>query len=165
MRKSHVLLFLALLVFWFSMSLDWDYEHLLIGVVLAMFMAWYWREIANIMPTRSLRFVTLIGFVQYLFLLSWEILLSNLRVVTNVLFGRPSLDPGFVHFCPPLKTNWGRVLLANSITLTPGTVTIDVNPDNGEFMVHGLTSGFRDEVSTSRLIAAIQKLESTRGEN
>jgi len=145
------------------MSLDWDREHLLIGVILALFLTWYWRELAGIMPTRSLKLATIFLFGHYLVLLTWEIIVSNLAVVGNILFNNPTLKPGFVHFFPPLRTAWGRVLLANSITLTPGTVTIDVNPDTGEFMVHGLTKGMRDGVVSSRLIAAIQKLESTKG--
>src|SRR5690554_4215440 len=163
MRKSHLILFTALLLFWLAMSSVWDFQHVLIGAVLAFFVTWYWRELANYVPSKVWSLSTFWLFGHFVVLLGWEIILANLVVARNIVFNTPSLEPDFVHFNPPIKTEWGRVLLANSITLTPGTVTIDVNPDNGEFMVHGLTQAMRNEVLSNNLISVIQKLETSRG--
>lgn len=59
---------------------------------------------------------------------------ANIDVAYRVITGR--IKPGIVRFQPNLRTDFGRTLLANSITLTPGTLTVDVDDDTGEFYVH-----------------------------
>jgi multicomponent Na+:H+ antiporter subunit E len=59
---------------------------------------------------------------------------ANLDVAWRVITGR--IRPGIVRFNPDLKTDFGRTFLANSITLTPGTLTLDVDDDTGDFYVH-----------------------------
>ena len=51
----------------------------------------------------------------------------------------PLVDPVFMVLDPGLNTNWGRVLLATCITITPGTITVDIDPETGHFIVHALT--------------------------
>ncbi|MDR2522602.1 MAG: Na+/H+ antiporter subunit E [Synergistaceae bacterium] len=60
---------------------------------------------------------------------------ANWDVARRVITG--DINPGIVKFNPRLKTDLGRTLLANSITLTPGTLTVDVD-ENGTFYVHAL---------------------------
>jgi multicomponent Na+:H+ antiporter subunit E len=60
---------------------------------------------------------------------------ANWDVAKRVITG--DINPGIVKFNPHLKTNHGRMMLANSITLTPGTLTVDVD-DEGVFYIHAL---------------------------
>lgn len=60
---------------------------------------------------------------------------ANLDVAKRVITGK--INPGIVKFNPRLKTDLGRMMLANSITLTPGTLTVDVDED-GTFYIHAL---------------------------
>ena len=60
---------------------------------------------------------------------------ANLDVAKRVITG--DINPGIVKFNPRLKTNSGRMMLANSITLTPGTLTVDID-DEGIFYVHAI---------------------------
>lgn len=59
---------------------------------------------------------------------------ANIDVAYRVITGR--IKPGIVRFQPHLRTDFARTLLANSITLTPGTLTVDVDDETGEFYVH-----------------------------
>lgn len=59
---------------------------------------------------------------------------ANLDVAYRVITGR--INPGIVKFNPGLKTDAGRTMLANSITLTPGTLTLEVDEESGDFYVH-----------------------------
>jgi multicomponent Na+:H+ antiporter subunit E len=61
--------------------------------------------------------------------------LANLDVAKRVITGE--INPGIVKFNPRLKTEMGRMMLANSITLTPGTLTVDID-DDGIFYVHAI---------------------------
>lgn len=78
-------------------------------------------------------------YLRYLVVLAWEIVVSATQVAYVVLHPRMPIDPRLVRFRSHLPHPLARLLLANSITLTPGTVTIEVEED--EFLVHALTAG------------------------
>jgi len=59
---------------------------------------------------------------------------ANLDVAYRVITGR--IRPGIVRLSPDLKTDFGMTLLANSITLTPGTLSVDVDEEKGDLYVH-----------------------------
>ena len=80
---------------------------------------------------------TAIRFAAYLPWLMWEVLMSNLHVAYIVLHPRLPIDPSLVQFISPLTMEPAQVLLAQSITLTPGTVTLDLS--RGRFLVHCLS--------------------------
>ena len=70
--------------------------------------------------------------------LAWQVLLSGLEVAWLVLHPKMPISPCVVRFDTPLPHELARLTLANSITLTPGTVTLDVEGDT--FVVHALTT-------------------------
>lgn len=74
--------------------------------------------------------------IRYLPWLMWQIVLANLRVIKIVWSPSLPIDPRLVEVPCDLETATGRMIYANSITLTPGTVTIDVGP---HYLVHALT--------------------------
>ena len=76
-------------------------------------------------------------FLSYLPWLLYKIVLANLDIAYRVLHPKMPIAPELVKFQSDLKTDWGLVVLANSITLTPGTVTVDLV--EGEYIVHALT--------------------------
>lgn len=162
MRKSQIVFFVLLFGFWLILSQEFDVQHLITGAILASFLAWFWGESVELLPEQSPNSKFYPKLLLYLVLLGWEIILANIGVVKTILAGHQAVDPQFVVFKPDLQTRWGRVLLANSITITPGTVTIDVNPDTDQFIVHAMTRDMADGVVTSTLIAKIQELESYR---
>ncbi|MDE2980996.1 MAG: Na+/H+ antiporter subunit E [Gemmatimonadota bacterium] len=68
--------------------------------------------------------------------LVWEIFKSNVRVARIILSPRIRVDPSIVHFRASQRTDLGRFIYANSITLTPGTVTTGIVGD--DFEVHAI---------------------------
>lgn len=163
MFKRKFTLFATLLVFWLVVSTQLDFEHVAVGGVLSLLVVWVWQELNPTLP----RCPSLRDCWQMLRCLSQlvvAVIQSNLMVAKSILFPQDSIQPIIVRFQPSLQSDWGRVLLANCITLTPGTVTIDVNPDNGEFMVYALTAEAANGVLTWELINEIQKLECGRYE-
>lgn len=77
--------------------------------------------------------------VQHLLYFGWlliEIVKSNIAVILRILGPRNAIDPVIVRVHSTTKTDLGRALFANSITLTPGTVTADVDGD--QLVVHAL---------------------------
>lgn len=80
--------------------------------------------------------------------LLWAVVRANLALAAVVLHPRLPIDPAVVRLPAP-ESAVARALLANSITLTPGTVTLDVDGD--ELVVHALTASTREELLTGSL--------------
>lgn len=68
----------------------------------------------------------------------WQIVLANIDVAYRVLHPKMPIDPRIIEFETSLRGDFALVTLANSITLTPGTITITVEPENGKFQVHAI---------------------------
>jgi multicomponent Na+:H+ antiporter subunit E len=78
-----------------------------------------------------------VGALTYLPWLLAQVVKANISVIRVVWSPDLPIDPRMVRVEPGLKTGTGRTILANSITLTPGTVSVTVDPDH--FSVHALT--------------------------
>lgn len=86
-----------------------------------------------------------------------EIVKSGWAVSLIILNPRLPISPTMVRFRPTQKTNVGLVIHANSITLTPGTITVEATP--GEFLVHGLTRGSAEGAIDSDMDRRISRCE------
>ena len=95
-------------------------------------------------------------YVVYFAVLLWEILKANLTVMKIILRGK-DYQPGIVEIKVPLKRNISRVLLSNSITLTPGTVT--VTQEGESFRVLCLNEADASQIPTWKLTKMLQKME------
>ena len=89
-------------------------------------------------------------FALYVPWLLWQIALANLHVARLVLHPRLPIDPALVEFDSTLTTEAAHALLANSITLTPGTVTVEMTARR--FVVHCLSAGSRRGIEEGALL-------------
>jgi multicomponent Na+:H+ antiporter subunit E len=69
-------------------------------------------------------------FILYLFIFIWECIKANFDVAYRVLHPRLPVRPGIVKVPVQLKSEMARTMLANSITMTPGTITVDIIGDD-----------------------------------
>lgn len=126
-------LFVVCFALWLLLSGHWDVMHLLFGATASALVAWLNRgEEAVSGLVRALP--RLAWYVPWLMV---EIARANLAVVRIVLDPRLPMDPVVVRFRLPVRSDLAVTTLANSITLTPGTITLDVEGD--EMVVHALT--------------------------
>ena len=88
--------------------------------------------------------------------LSYQIIASNLHVVYLVLHPRMPIDPSLVEFDTTLTSESAQVLLAQSITLTPGTVTVDAS--NGRFLIHCLSRTTRLGIENGDIQTKVAKV-------
>ena len=96
-------------------------------------------------------------FLAYIGLLLKEIVAANLQMIRLVLSKKTELHPVMVQFRVPLRTQFARVLLANSITLTPGTITAEINEDS--FTVHCVDVSFSQGLESSSFVKMLEKME------
>jgi len=91
------------------------------------------------------------GLLVYIPIFFWEMLKANFDVAYRVVHPRMPIRPGIVVIKTGLKTDVGKLFLANSITLTPGTLTMDVSGDC--LFVHWINVKDRDIEKATELIA------------
>lgn len=89
-----------------------------------------------------------------------EIVKSGWDVTRRVLDPRLPISPTLVRFKPSQRTVVGLVIHANSITLTPGTLTVDVG--RGEFLVHALTAEGAAGVTSGEMDGRVSRFEGSR---
>ncbi len=141
----------GLFAFWYILSGLADAFHLGAGAAAALAVAFGCRGVWRTREGALSRLRIRPRWAPYLFWLSGEILLSAVRVARVVLAPKLRLQPGIARFRDGLPDSAARTVLAHSITLTPGTVTLD--SENGELTVHAL-----DERSGASLRDARQPL-------
>ena len=96
-------------------------------------------------------------FLQYVYYLAKEVISANLAVCRIILTRKEQVEPVLVHIHTNLKTETGRMLLANSITLTPGTITVSMT--DGDLLVHCLDTSLSKGIEDSVFVHLLQKLE------
>ncbi|MGV2940023.1 Na+/H+ antiporter subunit E [Mesobacillus sp. LC4] len=91
--------------------------------------------------------------LNLIYIFTLELILSNIAVLKAVLRPKLNIKPGIFAFPTELKEDWEITMLANLITLTPGTLVVDVSPDNRILYVHAMDISDADE--------AIQSIKNT----
>lgn len=134
---------MALFILWIILSGKFDAFHLPIGAASALCISLGTRRLlllppdigaASVHPASAIPWLRLLAYIPWL---AWQIVLSSLQVAAVVLRPRMPINPALIRLHVPLPHTLARLTLANSITLTPGTVTLDV--ENDVFLVHALT--------------------------
>jgi len=152
---SFMLLFATLVFFWVwlngSLATDVLFAGLIASFVIALMFRGNLSAFSDLHPTPRA-----IGFsVLYIFFFLKELFKSNLSLAAIVLTPGLPLTPGIVKVRTKLKSRMGRMLLANSITLTPGTLTVEMT---GEWLyIHCVTVNSTDvELATANIVAGFE---------
>ena len=133
--------FIILFAFWILLSGNFDAFHLTLGVISTLVVTFWTGDMLVIdskLPIGA-RLALLWRFTLYTLWLLWQIVVANFHVVYVALHPKMDdiLEPQMVEFKTGLKTDLAKFVLANSITLTPGTVTVRI--EDGVFLIHALT--------------------------
>ena len=138
-----------LFAFWMLLSGKFDAFHLSLGAICCVLVAYLFHDLlfANV-RVGDMRVVAA-RFIRYIPWLIQQIVLSNLHVASLVLRRRMPIDPHIVKFKTKLETDISSVTLANSITLTPGTITMDIK--DGVYYVHALDQKVADDLNAGEM--------------
>jgi multicomponent Na+:H+ antiporter subunit E len=151
---------ILLMVFWLIMSGHYDLMHVSFGVfsvILVLLINHSTRRHLYTLGERSealrLRLGRLIYYIPWL--LS-QIVIASLQVAYVVLHPKCPVDPAVLRFKTRLGNTSSKVILGNSITLTPGTITLDIRKD--EFLVHSLADMFSSGILDGTMPGEVAKL-------
>jgi len=137
--KTKVATFIIMLIFWTIMSGMFDAFHFSLGILSCAIVAFFSSDL--LFPDQGKSWLKeLFGIICYLPYLLWQIVLANLQVTYIVLHPRmmEKIDPHLFRFETSLKRPISKVAMAQSITLTPGTITVNIHEN--QIAVYALTT-------------------------
>ncbi len=153
--RDMTMLFASLFGFWILLNGSLAADVLLVGLITALIITLLFRN--NLAVVSELRMTprALMTTLGYVFFFAKELVKSNINLARIVLSPALPLNPGIVKVRTRLKSRMGRLLLANSITLTPGTLTVDID---GEWLyIHWVTVDSADiEAATAAIVSGFE---------
>lgn len=154
MRSRHLLLvFVLSFLLWLGLTASVDPAELITGVLVAVVVTLLTTDRAPVLGAVRLTPAAPLALLRYLLAFVIALVRSNLDMARRVLSPSLPIRPSVVRVHTELTSELGRLVLANSITLTPGTLTVDVQ--GNELLVHWIDCPpGSDTAAITRTIAA-----------
>ncbi|MFO7445887.1 MAG: Na+/H+ antiporter subunit E [Ignavibacteriaceae bacterium] len=158
--KVTILHAVLLMIFWLLLSGFFDLFHISLGVFSVILVLVINRKIRQhnyfdeMLPgVKHIRFLRLLYFIPWLL---WEIVLSSFRIAFLIIHPKMPIKAGLIKFKTNLPHMNAKVFLGNAITLTPGTVTLEIK--GNDFLVHAMTNQATEEHIDHSLTVEVAKL-------
>jgi len=142
--RDHIVLNIILALIWCLLQEKLNVTEFVIGSVLGYGVIYMMRTLLDDRKAerKVLGFGAYMKFmfksVRYLLIFLKEVVVANIDVVKIVLSPKLNMTPGIIAYKMDVKTDAGITLLANSITLTPGTLSVDISEDRKTLYIHAL---------------------------
>jgi multicomponent Na+:H+ antiporter subunit E len=150
--RAPALLFATLMLFWVMLVNTLAPQTLLIGALVSLIVALLYRDGLSFFTEFRWTPQSILAGIAYYAYFFRQLVRSNLRLAAIVVSPDLPIAPAILKIRTGLKSRMGRLMLANSITLTPGTLTVEVD---GEWLyVHCVTTEAMDVEAATREIAA-----------
>jgi len=152
-----VSLFIVIFFIWLILTNSLAISEIVVGLIASLTIAGIFKKHSFIRFDRKISLRTLLFAFIYIPVLTWEMIKANIDVARRVLTPSLPLNPGFVKVKTDLKGNISKLTLANSITLTPGTLTLDVEEDI--LYVHWIdVKSIEEEEKKKRIVGRFEKI-------
>ena len=151
-------MFLLFFSVWLILNGKVTAEICVFGVVISAALFYFMCRFMEYSMRQELLLFKLIPlFVRYFWVLVKEIVRANVCVLKIILSPELQPEPAFVYFETALRTGLAKVMLANSITLTPGTITVSV--EGNRFCVHCLDRELAEGMEESVFVELLEEME------
>lgn len=151
-------MYIVFLLFWIVLNGQFTLEIFAFGVVIALAMYAFVCKFLGYSVEKDILLVRKLPLILlYILVLFWEIIKANVSAIRLAISYRREIDPVIVQFQSGLKTDAAKVVLANSITLTPGTITVAIEED--ELTVHALDISLVGGMGDSVFVHMLRKME------
>ncbi len=156
--RSRIILFILGFIVWLLLNWVPDWQHVIAGVFVSAFVAFMTGDLFIKRPHLLAHAGRYMWFLYYVPIFLWECLKANIDVAYRVLHPGLPIHPGIVKVKTSLKSDTALTFLANSITLTPGTLSVDVDKENGVLYVHWIEVREKSVEKATKLI--VERFES-----
>ena len=154
-------MYVIFFLIWIIFNGQFTWEIAAFGLVIAGALYWFICKFLDYSPRKDIilckRFFLVL---HYIFVLLKEVLKANAVVFKMVYSAKYHFEPAVVHFTTTLNSDFAKVLLANSITLTPGTITVSLQ-DN-EYVVHCLDKDLAQGIDSSIFVKLLERIENVK---
>ncbi len=149
--SRRVVTFIILFTLWCIFSGMFDAFHLSLGVISCLIVTLISGDLIFKNKKVTAEHVREgINFIKYIPWLLYQILLANIHLAYLVLHPKMPIEPSVIQYKSKLKKDISKVVFANSIILTPGTITMDIT-ENNEFIVHCISQKVADDLYTGEM--------------
>lgn len=153
-------MFILLLLIWFIFNGKVTLEITILGVILCALIYFFMCRFMDYSVRKDIALIQKsIFFLYYICILIIEIVKANKQVMHFTMTDREIVEPVIVEYQTRLKTGLGRVILANSITLTPGTITVSLKDD--KLVIHCLDRSMAEGMDDMIFEKLLEKMENT----
>ena len=157
-RKEKKTMYIVFFLIWIIFNGQITVEITLFGIAIAAVMYLFIVKFMGYKPKYDIIIAKKLGLIiKYVAILLVEIVKANWGVIKLTMSSKYEIEPAVVHFRTDLKTDAARVVLANSITLTPGTITVFNQGDL--YVVHCLDKSMAEGLDSSIFVEQLRKLE------
>ena len=155
---SFLITTIVMFIFWILLSGEFTFILITSGVVASLIVAYLSHDIFVGKADFKTETGRILKFIVYIPWLLWEIVLANFEIAYLVLNPKSLVDPQLVYFKNRRRRlNLGIVTLAHSITLTPGTVTVEANRE--EFVIHAIWQKSAEGIIGGEMQRKVKKIE------
>ncbi len=148
--KSFLYLFLFLVLIWLCLTSTFNRQELFSGIFISLVLALFFNESYLRLGLPPLTLKRFAFFIVYVIVLLKEIIKANFDVAYRIIHPKMPIKPGIVLIKTELKSDIAKMILANSITLTPGTFTLDILRD--KILVHWINVKTEDIDEATKII-------------
>lgn len=127
---TRIFQFLIIFILWLLLTWSLAPQEVIVGAVLALLLSTLLHDVFLQAPGKLMQPGRYLWFLIYLPVFFYYVVRANLDVAYRVLHPEMPIRPGIVKVRTSLKSDMGKTFLANSITLTPGTLTVDIVGDH-----------------------------------
>ncbi|MFO7830105.1 MAG: Na+/H+ antiporter subunit E [Bacteroidales bacterium] len=126
---KYILFFIISFILWLLLSFNLTTSNIIVGVIASLITTILFGKYFIKVVTPFLQPQRYFWLIVYLLIFIWECIKANFDVAYRVLHPAMPIKPGIVKVKLNLKTNIAKTILANSITMTPGTISVDIIDD------------------------------------
>ena len=154
-------MYVLFLVLWIIFNANLTWEIFLIGAIISGALYWFVCKFMEYSPKKDLQgFLKLGKIIKYTVILIVEIIKANWQVIYFILTSKYEVEPKLVKFRTDLKKDSSKAILANSITLTPGTITVTLT--GNEYVVHCLDKELAEGMQDSVFVKQLRAMEKSK---
>lgn len=150
--QKFVYTFLVILLLWYAFTTSIQPAEIITGIIVSLLISYISVMNFNCCSATLLKPKNFLYFIQYFFVFMKALIIANFDVARRVLSPKLDINPGIIKINTKLESKFAKMVLANSITLTPGTLSIDVIDD--ELFIHWIDVSTEDPQQMFDEIAA-----------
>lgn len=151
-------MYFLFLLLWIVFNGQITMEIFIFGLGISAAIYWFICKFMDYSPKTDMKILKkLFRGIQFVFVLIAEIIKANFQVMRYIFTVREEVEPRLIKFRTDLKSDGARVALANSITLTPGTITVALEGE--QYQVHCLDKELAEGIEDSIFVELLHKME------